>query len=43
MRADLTLAREMLGYAPKVPLEEGMRLAYELDPRLRQAGRGLFL
>ena len=43
MCADLTLAREMLAYAPKVPLEEGMRLAYELDPRLRQAGRGLFL
>ena len=42
MCADLTLAREMLAYAPKVPLEEGMRLAYELDPRLRQAGHGLF-
>ena len=35
MCADLTLARELLGYEPRVSLEEGMRLDFELDDRLR--------
>lgn len=35
MCADLTLARELLGYEPKVSLEDGMRLDYEGDDRLR--------
>ncbi len=35
MRADLTLAGEKLGYAPRVPLAEGLRLTMERDPRLK--------
>ncbi len=35
MCADLTLARELLGYEAKVGLEEGMRLDFEGDERLR--------
>jgi UDP-glucose 4-epimerase len=34
MCADLTLAREKLGYQPRVSLEEGLRLTLELDKRL---------
>lgn len=37
MCADLTLARELLGYEAKVGLEEGMRLDFEGDERLRCA------
>ncbi len=33
--ADLTLAREKLGYQPKVSLEEGLRRTLELDERFR--------
>ncbi len=35
MCADLTLAREKLGYRPRVSLMEGLRLTYERDPRFR--------
>jgi UDP-glucose 4-epimerase len=31
--ADLTLARELLGYQPAIGLEEGLRLTMTLDPR----------
>ena len=37
MCADLTQAREKLGYQPRVSLAEGLRLTLERDPRL---GRG---
>jgi len=36
MCADLTLAREKLGYHPRVGLSEGLRLTLEKDKRLRQ-------
>jgi UDP-glucose 4-epimerase len=35
MCADLGLAREKLGYQPTIPLETGLRLTQERDPRLR--------
>ncbi len=35
MCADLTLARESLGYRPRVSLEEGLRLTLARDPRFR--------
>ncbi|HEX6306085.1 MAG TPA: NAD-dependent epimerase/dehydratase family protein [Anaerolineales bacterium] len=35
MRADINLAREKLGYRPRVSLAEGLRLTLERDPRLR--------
>jgi nucleoside-diphosphate-sugar epimerase len=35
MCADLTLARDKLGYRPRVSLEEGLRLTLERDPRFR--------
>ncbi len=35
MCADLTLAREKLGYQPSTTLEMGLRLTLERDPRLR--------
>ena len=35
MCADLTLARASLGYRPRVPLEEGLRLTLARDPRYR--------
>jgi UDP-glucose 4-epimerase len=35
MAADLTLAREKLGYRPRVPLAEGIRITLERDPRFR--------
>jgi UDP-glucose 4-epimerase len=34
MCADLGLAREKLGYQPTIPLETGLRLTQERDPRL---------
>lgn len=34
MCADLTLAREKLGYQPRISLQEGLRLTLELDKRL---------
>jgi UDP-glucose 4-epimerase len=34
MCADLGLAREKLGYQPTIPLEKGLRLTQERDPRL---------
>jgi len=40
MCADLTRARELLGYTPRVSLEEGMRLTLEKDSRLTQASNG---
>ncbi len=33
MRADLTLARSKLSYAPRISLDEGLRLTLEKDPR----------
>ena len=33
MRADITLAREKLGYKPRFQLEEGLRLTLKRDPR----------
>ena len=35
MCADLSLAKESLGYRPRVSLEEGLRLTLEQDPRFR--------
>jgi UDP-glucose 4-epimerase len=35
MCADLTLAREQLGYRPRVSLEEGLRLTLERDARFK--------
>jgi UDP-glucose 4-epimerase len=35
MCADLTLAKESLGYRPRVSLEEGLRLTLTRDPRFR--------
>lgn len=34
--ADIRLARELLGYAPTTSLEQGLRLTFENDPRLKQ-------
>jgi UDP-glucose 4-epimerase len=36
MCADLTLAREKLGYQPRIVLAEGLRLTLERDPRFRR-------
>jgi UDP-glucose 4-epimerase len=36
MCADLTLAREKLNYQPTIPIEIGLRMTLERDPRLRQ-------
>jgi UDP-glucose 4-epimerase len=36
MCADLTLARELLGYQPKTSLEDGLRITYTQDSRLRK-------
>ena len=33
--ADLTLARDLLGYQPQIPLEKGLRLTLENDPRYK--------
>lgn len=33
--ADLTLAKELLGYQPQIPLEKGLRLTLENDPRFK--------
>ncbi len=35
MQADLSLAREKLGYRPRVSLSEGLRLTLERDPRFQ--------
>jgi nucleoside-diphosphate-sugar epimerase len=35
MCADLSLAKEQLGYRPRVSLEEGVRLTLERDARFR--------
>jgi UDP-glucose 4-epimerase len=35
MRADLTLARELLGFRPKYSLAEGLRVTIERDPRFQ--------
>ena len=37
MCADLSLAREKLGYQPRFSLEEGLRLTLERDPRFQDA------
>jgi UDP-glucose 4-epimerase len=41
MCADLTLAREKLGYQPRLSLDKGLRLTLERDPRFKSdlAGR----
>jgi UDP-glucose 4-epimerase len=36
MRADLTLAKEKLGYQPRISLEEGLRLTLMRDPRFKR-------
>jgi UDP-glucose 4-epimerase len=36
MCADLTLAREKLGYQPRLPLAEGLRLTIERDERFKK-------
>jgi UDP-glucose 4-epimerase len=36
MRADLSLAREKLGYTPRFSLEDGLRLTLERDTRFRR-------
>lgn len=36
MRADLTLAREKLGYQPRFSLSEGLRLTLSRDPRFQR-------
>ena len=36
MRADLTLAREKLGYQPRISLADGLRLTLERDTRFRR-------
>ena len=41
MRADLTLAKQKLGYTPSVTLEEGLRLTLERDPRFQTAKASL--
>jgi UDP-glucose 4-epimerase len=35
--ADVSLARQLLGWQPRTDLEEGLRLTLERDPRFRQA------
>lgn len=35
--ADLTKARELLGYQPLIPLEKGLRLTLENDPRFKKS------
>jgi nucleoside-diphosphate-sugar epimerase len=35
MCANITLARDLLGYRPKISLSEGLRLTYERDPRFQ--------
>lgn len=36
MCADLTLARDKLGYTPRITLEEGLRLTLDRDPRFEK-------
>jgi UDP-glucose 4-epimerase len=36
MCADLTMARQLLKYEPKISIEAGLRLTFEKDPRLMQ-------
>lgn len=36
MRADLRLAKEKLGYQPRISLEDGLRLTLERDPRFKR-------
>ena len=36
LKADLTLARELLGYSPQVTLEEGLQLTVALDSRFKR-------
>jgi UDP-glucose 4-epimerase len=36
MRADLTLAGQLLGFAPQVTLEQGLRRMLDLDPRFQK-------
>ncbi|HPO57366.1 MAG TPA: NAD-dependent epimerase/dehydratase family protein [Anaerolineaceae bacterium] len=40
MCADLTLARSLLDYEPKVRLESGLRLTLQLDPRFSKGASG---
>lgn len=37
MCADLTLAKKLLGYRPKISLKEGLQLTLEQDPRFKPA------
>jgi UDP-glucose 4-epimerase len=36
MKADIRLAKEKLGYNPRISLEDGLRLTMERDPRFRR-------
>lgn len=36
MRADLSVAKKMLGYVPRVDLEEGLKRTINLDPRFKE-------
>ena len=40
MRADLNLAKDRLGYAPRIALLDGLRLTLERDLRFRKTGTG---
>jgi UDP-glucose 4-epimerase len=37
LSADISLAKEKLGYQPETSLEDGLRLTYELDRRMQRA------
>jgi len=39
MCADLSLAREKLGYQPRIALQDGLRLTLDRDPRFREVTR----
>jgi UDP-glucose 4-epimerase len=39
MRADISLAREKLGYQPRITLEQGLRMTLERDPRFQRGPR----
>jgi UDP-glucose 4-epimerase len=38
MRADLSRAKQLLGYSPNILLQDGLRLTLERDPRFKRKG-----
>ncbi|MEN6482336.1 MAG: NAD-dependent epimerase/dehydratase family protein [Anaerolineaceae bacterium] len=36
MCSDISLARKKLGYLPTIPLEDGLKMTFDLDPRMKQ-------